>query len=62
LVAYSLNRGSFSVPVTWSALYFLSAVGLCMENAGSDNAATNAANGCLSLIVASVALPAVHES
>ncbi len=61
-VAYAEKRGSVSVPWVSSALYSFSAVGLCIENAGSVMAWTKAANGLVSLTVASVALPAVQLS
>ena len=61
-VAYAENRGSSSVPWVSSALYSFSAVGLCIENAGRVIAWTKAANGLVSLTVASVGLPAAQLS
>ncbi len=60
--AYSLRVGDSSVPPTASASYSARAVGLCIENAGSESAAMKPANGCVSVTVACVASSAVHES
>ena len=60
-VAYSLKRTSSSVPETLSASNFFIAVGLCIENAGSDIACTKPAKGSVSTIVALVAPSAVQD-
>lgn len=57
-VAYSENRGSFSVPPVLSASYFFSAVGDCIEKAGRVIASGKCTNALLRLMVASVALVA----
>ena len=57
-VEYSVLRG-FSAASSWNSS---SAVGLCMENAGSDRAEMNPANGFFSAMVTLASPSAVQDS
>ncbi len=61
-VGYVVEYSEFLGLVAPSSWYFSRAVGLCIENAGSDIAAMNPAKGSLRVTVALRSSSAVQES
>jgi hypothetical protein len=55
-----VNLGESSLPLTASALYSCSALGLAMENAGIDSAEMNVEEGLVSVTTAVPASGASH--